>query len=256
MGVNVVLELEEVDPQYEAVADLCRVLGLEGTVASYLVAVATYHLRCTGEVFWARFSNYVRRLPPSRVVEGVVEFILGDPCNSIQRLVKVGRVLKLSKYLGEVRKLLSDCGFLELWRLTYRALEADPASKTVVFAVKMGYYGTRALGICRGPLPMEIPIPLDRRVARATLNLGIIRAGSLEDVMRCRDVVVESWRSIGESSGIPPIHLDLLLWALQNSSTLSKALRRVDQRRGEVLRTLLELVEQSRNIGEISEEVH
>lgn len=256
MGLETLLELEEVDPQFEAVADLCRALGFEGAVASYLVAVATYQLRCTGEVFWSRFSNYMRGLPPGGVVEGVVGFISGDPCSSIQRQVKVGRVLRLSRYLDDVRGLLSGCDFLGLWGLTYRALGADPASKTVVFAVKMGYYGTRALGICRGPLPMEIPVPLDRRVARATLSLGIVVAGSLEDVMRCRDAVVESWRGIGESSGVPPIHLDALLWALQNPGTLSKALRRVDRRKGEVLRTLLGAVRRGEDLEDGSEEVH
>jgi len=255
LGVEVVLELEEVDPQFEAAASLCRVLGLDGAVATYLVAVATYQLKCSGEVFWSRFSEYMRRVVPDKVVEGVVGFILGDECSSIQRQVKVGRVLKLSRYIGDVRYFISSCNFLELWKLTYRALNADANSKTVVFAVKMGYYGARALNICGGPLPSEIPIPLDRRVARATLNLGLLTVGSPEDVMRCRDVVLESWRDIGRSSGIPPIHIDLLLWALQNPNTLAKALRRVG-RREEVLKALLKLVKQYGNTEDSSEEVH
>ena len=255
LGVEVVLELEEVDPQFEAVASLCRVLGLDGAVATYLVAVATYQLKCSGEVFWSRFSEYMRRVVPDKVVEGVVGFILSDECSSIQRQVKVGRVLKLSRYIGDVRYLISSCNFLELWKLTYRALNADANSKTVVFAVKMGYYGAKALNICRGPLPSEIPIPLDRRVARATLNLGLLIVGSPEDVMRCRDVVLESWRDIGRSSGVPPIHIDVLLWALQNPNTLAKALRRVG-RREEVLEALLKLVKQYGNTVDSSEEVH
>ncbi len=255
LGVEVVLELEEVDPQFEAVASLCRVLGLDGAVATYLVAVATYQLKCSGEVFWSRFSEYMRRVVPDKVVEGVVGFILDDECSSIQRQVKVGRVLKLSRYIGDVRYLISSCNFLELWKLTYRALNADANSKTVVFAVKMGYYGAKALNICRGPLPSEIPIPLDRRVARATLNLGLLIVGSPEDVMRCRDVVLESWRDIGRSSGVPPIHIDVLLWALQNPNTLAKALRRVG-RREEVLEALLKLVKQYGNTVDSSEEVH
>ena len=255
LGVEVVLELEEVDPQFEAVAKLCQTLGLSGALAAYLVAVATYQLRCSGEVFWSRFSEYMRRVAPAVVIEGVVGFILSDECSSIQRQVKVGRVLKLSRYLGDVRYLISSCNFLELWKLTQRALNADASSKTVVFAVKMSYYGARALNICRGPLPSEIPIPLDRRVARATLNLGLLTASSLEDVMRCKDVVLESWRVIGRFSGIPPIHIDFLLWALQNPSTLAKTLRRVS-RREEILETLLKLVKQYGSTVESSEEVH
>lgn len=193
-------------------------------------------------MFWSRFSNYMRRVAPDRVSEGVLNFIVGDECNSIQRQAKVGRVLKLSRYLSDIRNLILSCSFLDLWKLTCRALDADVNSKTVAFAVKMGYYGARALKICRGPLPKEIPIPLDRRVARATLSLGIIRANSFEDVMRCRDLVVESWRSIGESSGIPPIHIDFLLWALQNPSTLAKALHRVSRSKEEILKTLFRLI--------------
>lgn len=221
--------MEKVDPQYVYAASICASGGVGGAVSVFLAALAAYQLRCPGEEFWRRFSEYYARdRSTADPVEKVSKFVLTDSCSSFLRDIKVGRVRKFSKHLSTVSELISSCSFRQLWHLASRVLDSDLESKTVVFAVKMGYYGGRALGLCENPLPPDIPIPVDSRVGRASLNLGLVSAGSVEEVVsRCRNHVVSAWRYIGEKVGVPPIHLDTLLWALQRTETLSSALARV-----------------------------
>ncbi|MEM4876424.1 MAG: N-glycosylase/DNA lyase, partial [Sulfolobales archaeon] len=243
-----VLNVEEVDPQYESALTVCSAGGLTGAISFFLVALSAYRLRCTGEEFWKRFAQHYlevgRFLGP---VNAALNYVLRDNCSSFLREVKADRIRKLSSYSAMIGELIYSCDFRKLWGLTSSVLKSDPSSKTVVFAVKMAYYCGRALKRCNGPLPADIPIPVDIRVARATVNLGIIPGLPAEEVLsKCKNEVIEAWRIIGEETGIPPIHLDTLIWALQNPSTLSKALARVSSSRSaEALRKLMNAVQGS-----------
>ncbi len=232
LSLEDVLGIEEVDPQFEVAAAVCS-SGEPGAAASvFLAALSAYRLRCSGEEYWERFAkHFAGGGHAADPVERVSRFLLGDPCSSYLRETKIGRVKRFSDHSDTIEGLARSCEFEKLWRLASRVLGADPASKTVVFAVKMVYYCGRATGACSGPLPAEIPIPLDSRVARATLALGLVSAESADEVMRkCGREAVEAWRAVGEATGIPPIHLDVLLWALRNPATFSKALSRTDRR--------------------------
>ncbi len=229
LSLEDVLRIEEVDPQFEVAVAVCST-GDPGAVASlFLAALSAYRLRCTGEEYWKRFAgHFTEGEPAANPVERVVAFLSRDSCCSYLREVKIGRVKRFSGHLDAIWRLVRNCEFGELWRLASRVLGSDPASKTVVFAVKMAYYCGRAMGVCSGPLPAEIPIPLDSRVARATLSLGLTSAKSVDEVMRrCKGEAIAAWREIGEAVGVPPIHLDVLLWALRSPTTFSRALSRV-----------------------------
>lgn len=219
-----IMAIEEIDPQFEYAKTVCESGGNVGAVSIFLAALAAYRLRCTGETYWRRFADFFVAKPRSDdPVDIVVSFLAADPCSLLLREVKISRVKKFTGYTEEVAKLIIQCNFKQLWRLTSRILDSDPASKTVVFAVKMGYYSGRALGLCSNPLPQEIPIPVDLRIARATLCLGMVPSSSVSDAMtRCRDDIVRAWRIVGEYVQIPPLHIDSLLWALQNPETFSK----------------------------------
>lgn len=224
-----VLSIEEADPQYESALAVCTAGGLAGAVSFFLAALSAYRLRCTGEEYWARFAEYfIKEKAIADPVEKVVRFLLRDKCSTYLREVKASRVRKFSNYSTTVSGLLSSCNFKQLWSLTSRVLDSDSSSKTVVFSVKMGYYCGRALKLCRGPLPMDIPIPVDSRVAKASISLGILPGLTTSEAMRrCREKIIFAWKTIGESVGIPPVHLDTLVWALQNPATLSKAIARL-----------------------------
>lgn len=224
-----VLEVEEVDPQFEAASTVCSTGGQAGAASLFLAALSAFRLRCTGEEYWGRFAKYfAEEGTTADPVEMVARFVLADGCSSLLRDVKVGRIRRFANYSATIGELALNCDFRRLWTLATGVLESEPSSKTIVFAVKMGYYCGRAAGRCTGPLPMDIPIPVDYRVARATLSLGMVSGRSVEEVMgRCRRETIAAWRMVGERTGIPPIHLDALLWALQNPSTFSKAVDRV-----------------------------
>ncbi len=224
LTVRDVMVIEEVDPQFECAKTVCGSGGDVGAVSTFLTALAAYRLRCTGETYWRRFADFFVAKSRSRdPVDIVVSFLVTDPCSSLLREVKISRVRKFTGYTGEVATLIAQCNFKQLWSLASRVLDSDPTSKTIVFAVKMGYYCGRALGLCSDPLPQEIPIPVDLRVARATLSLGMVQSSSVNDaVARCRDSIVRAWSIVGGYIQIPPLHLDSLLWALQNPETFSK----------------------------------
>jgi DNA-(apurinic or apyrimidinic site) lyase len=226
-GLNIqdIMLIEEVDPQFECARAVCRSGGATGAASIFLAALAAYRLRCTGETYWRRFAEFFTARPLiNDPVDLIVSFLAADPCSSLLKEAKIARVKKFTGRTDEVATLITRCDFRQLWALTSRILGSDPASKTVVFAVKMGYYCGRALRLCSDPLPQEIPIPVDSRVARATLGLGIISPSSVSDVAtRCRDEIVRAWSIIGSSIQIPPLHIDSLLWALQNPETFSRA---------------------------------
>lgn len=224
LTVRDVMVIEEVDPQFECAKTVCESGGGVGAISTFLTALAAYRLRCTGETYWRRFADFfVARSWGGDPVDIVVSFLVTDHCSSLLREVKISRVRKFASYTKEIATLIAQCNFKQLWSLASRVLNSDPASKTVVFAVKMGYYCGRALGLCSNPLPQEIPIPVDLRVARATLSLGMVQSSSVNDaVARCRDSIVRAWSIVGGHLQIPPLHLDSLLWALQNPETFSK----------------------------------
>ncbi len=248
ISLNDVLDIEEADPQYESAVAVCSAGGIAGAVSFFLVALSAYRLRCTGEEYWSRFTkHFLEKGSVLGPVDTALSFVLEDKCSSFLREAKVSRIRKLSSYSATISELIYRCDFRQLWSLTSKVLQSDPSSKTVVFAVKMGYYCGRALKRCKGPLPLDIPIPVDSRVARATVNLGIIQGLSTEEVLKnCKREVVEAWRVVSEETGIPSIHLDTLVWALQNPSTFSKALAKIGSSKSvAALRNLMAVIRRS-----------
>ncbi len=198
------MEIEEtVDPQYAAVSALCE---LHGPETAFRLAVAnaaiSYRLLGKGEEHWMYFSRYFSRP-------------LGDVCSELERYVMASPYLRLAREarLRRVRKLcgirLSDV--LSLWVMVAERLAADRNSKTVVFSAKMGGYALRACGIWRSPFPMEIPIPVDYRVARLSVRLGLFRGAADEALRRYADVQ-NAWRQVALESAVPPLHIDTLIW--------------------------------------------
>ncbi len=80
------------------------------------------------------------------------------------------------------------------------ALGSPKTAKTVVFAVKMfGYAGRIAFGGEFVPYPMEIDIPEDVRIKAYTERIT-------------NEPPVSFWRRVAEETGIPPLHIDSILW--------------------------------------------
>ncbi len=198
------MEIEEtVDPQYSAVSSLC-VLHDPETVFRLTVANAavSYRLLGKGEEHWMYFSRFFSSS-------------LGDVCSELERYVVTSPYLRLAREarLRRVRKLcgIRLCDVLDLWRTVAERLGADRNSKTVVFSAKMGGYALRACGVWRSPFPMEIPIPVDYRVARLSVRLGLFKGGVHEALKRYLDVQ-GAWWQVARESSVPPLHIDTLIW--------------------------------------------
>ncbi len=83
--------------------------------------------------------------------------------------------------------------------------------KTTVFSVKIAYYAVRPLA-GRRPLTLDVPIPVDVRVACASISSGMVDAPSYREVVARPEAAQRAWGYVSRSSGIPVLHIDSILW--------------------------------------------
>ncbi len=227
VGLDGVFSVEEgLDPQYPAVRGLTGIVGEPaGVLYSMLVALVSYRLAMKGEEWWSCFnrllsSRWRSRGPASSIrdiVNDVIWFLSECPGASVRRDAKVRRIRTvqyrarrlLERIYSDPEVILREPDMV-LERLA-RALQVEVWRKTIVFSLKMGYY---ALGgpERRVPLRASIPIPVDVRVSCLTYTSGIVEASSPDEVLRYPTTAQEAWGMVASLSGIPPIHIDSLLW--------------------------------------------
>ncbi|MFB6491397.1 MAG: N-glycosylase/DNA lyase [Thermoproteus sp. AZ2] len=207
IGLEKILELEERDPQYLAICKLCKAGIGEGEVArlAMLNALVSYRLTGRGEEHWGFFADYFARRRPSDICRAFSEYIAASPYLALNRRARLSRAAKACRYIPNIEDLR------RAWDDLAGILGSDKNAKTIVFAIKILNY---VYMCCRGvkrPLPKEVPIPVDYRVARLTSCMGLINAGP-EEAMRRSEEVQRIWSRIAEESGVPPLHIDTLLW--------------------------------------------
>ncbi|WP_457620305.1 N-glycosylase/DNA lyase [Methanopyrus sp.] len=194
---------ERVDVQYKAIEALTDALPstdlVRLTVANALVS---YQLSSPGEDWWREFSSYFRKRRPDDIVREYTRFLPRSRGN--RRLIrqKLYRLHRAKTFLEGLTWQDAESYYRNMNRLRLdlaRALDTDPRSKTVVFAVKMFGYALRLITGKFRPYPFEIPIPVDARIERVTRSI------TDDDPRRY-------WDSIARQTGIPPLHLDSILW--------------------------------------------
>ncbi|WP_456481288.1 N-glycosylase/DNA lyase [Methanopyrus sp.] len=194
---------ERVDVQYRAIEALAESLPpidvVRLTVANALVS---YQLSSAGEDWWREFSDYFRERRPGDIVREYAQFLPRSRGN--RRLVrqKLRRLRRAKTFLEGLSWRDVESYYRDMNRLRLdlaRTLDADPESKTIVFAVKMFGYALRTITGRFRPYPFEIPIPVDVRVERVTRRIT-------DDDPR------SYWSSVARRTGIPPLHLDSVLW--------------------------------------------
>ncbi len=221
LGVRGVKAFEDEDPQMKSAITIEA--NCPGTAATsfYINALVSYMLPMKGEKYWALFAEHIASSCP-RGWEPTVEAVK-DFTRSVHRFgvrQKLNR-LDIIKGCGEVEGFIRTGDYVGLWHETARCLRTQKDKKTVVFSVKMAYYGRRAAG---NPdvLPTEIPIPVDRRVARASILSGLIEGGSsIEELMRRYRIVARAWGIVADISRVPSLHLDSVLWVITSYWELS-----------------------------------
>ena len=205
-SIDDVLEFEEnFDEQYKALRRLYHHLEDPSLFLSLVIlnAIISYQLNCRGEEYWQEFSVFFSRneLPTENPCDMMLHFLERSKCN--KRLVRQ-KIARIHRACGSVIDLCRNWHSLleEQTKIVYvlaEALQTSLDSKTVVFAVKMANYGLRIITNRRLIAPMEVDIPLDSRIARITKALKIGNPKKF-------------WREISRRIGIPPLHIDSLLW--------------------------------------------
>lgn len=95
-----------------------------------------------------------------------------------------------------------------LWLLLSRAMKQSLFAKTIVFAVKMFGYAASAVYDRFVVYPARIPIPLDSRLRTIALAQDdFLGKQKIQDRL-----LHEYFAQLATDSGLPPLHLDSLLW--------------------------------------------
>ena len=205
LDITSVLDFEEnYDEQYKALKELYKELPSKNKFCVLVTfnALISYQLTGTGEQYWKEFANYFKKRNVKGAVDELLEFLKKSRYNRRLHKAKEQRLKKLRKiegiivtnegeYYSKPRKLLE---------LLSNVLGSPMSSKTLVFAVKMFNYACRIKYARRAILPNDIDIPVDSRIKKLSTNLG-------ESVNPIR-----FWREVSSITGIPPLHLDSLLW--------------------------------------------
>lgn len=224
IGLKRILEIEKNDPQYKAIENLAKLLDTKSLCALTLMnALVSYNLTSKGENYWFEFSDYFsKRKIDSELVIEMINFLKTSKGNKLALNQKVSRLLRL-KTSGFIQKLLKNFDDyssdpLKLWRGIYLNVKSDKNSKTVVFSVKMFFYAYRASTGKLIIFPMNIPIPVDRRITKLTITSGIIDVKynnlSIKHLMKTPEIVRKAWHMVSLTSKIPPLHIDSLIWPL------------------------------------------
>ncbi|AMQ17746.1 N-glycosylase/DNA lyase [Thermococcus peptonophilus] len=231
LGIECARTIEErVDLQFDALNHLHENLNDDETFIKLVIAnsIVSYQLSGKGEDWWWEFSNYFSQNPPGESIVGAYSKFL--PSSRTNRRLVAGKIKRLEK----LEPFLNSLTLQELRRYYFEdmvglrndiaeVLGSPKTAKTVVFAVKMfGYAGRIAFGDFV-PYPMEIDIPEDVRIKAYTERIT-------------NEPPVSFWRKVAEETGIPPLHIDSILWpVLGGKREVMERLKKVCEKWGQVL---------------------
>ncbi|MEM0453925.1 MAG: N-glycosylase/DNA lyase [Sulfolobales archaeon] len=235
VGLERIKSFEELDPQLTVARVIYDKCGLLTPHILFTNALISYQLRTTGEEYWLNFSELViNRCPRSQdeVVDKILESL--KYLHNFAVKAKERRLNKLKTCTHLYKSILhSDLNIIR--EEVAECLDAGVNDKTIVFAIKMLYYGLKALGK-DVMLPFNIPIPVDRRVIKVSYYSGLIvideseseRGAKMDDILgklfKKSQIVRDAWNTIGYKSSIPPLYIDTVLWLLgKYVSAASKA---------------------------------
>jgi len=260
LGIEVIHVIEGYDPQFISLKRLSNTPYLKKEfipILSLLNALISYQLSCRGEEYWNEFSINVAKYlndDSDDIVSSLINFLKNSRCNRIQVNAKIKRLLNLKK-ASFIKKLLDGLQYFsenleDLWITLSNALKVSKESKTVVFSIKMFYYGWKAVFCTNIKIPPQIPIPVDRRVAKVTYNAGLIRP--TEDMSRSkainlliskyRKLVIDVWFMVSKISYIPPLNLDSLVWLSLNESTMRNVVKRINKFKAKELMEVINVI--------------
>ncbi|WP_048057975.1 N-glycosylase/DNA lyase [Methanothermococcus okinawensis] len=238
---------ENVDLQYRYLENLQKTLNNDELFLKLVIlnAIVSYQLSTTGEKWWKEFSEYPwnnilnnnnnndNRNINNNLFKEYILFLSNSKGNKRLNNVKIKRINKITPFLKDLS--ISD---LENYYHNMNKFRDDIAkelntkksSKTVVFTIKMFGYASRMVFKKFIPYPFEIEIPKDSRIEKYTKRFA--NNGD----------VITFWNNISSEVGIPPLHIDSILWsALGNSKDVKIHLKSLDNKLYNMIETLIHL---------------
>ena len=198
-SVEDALKIEELDRQYKALQRLHSSLkDNEFFLKLVLVnSLLSYQLPTKGESYWENFAEFFSKGKTLRDFEDFLKlhnnrFLSG-------KLKRLKKVLPLIEKISK-KELLEFCkNPKQLLEYLSEGLNQPKSAKTLVFAVKMFIYACRIATGKKVLAPFDIDIPLDVRLKKISDDLNF-------------------WREISKKLGIPPLHLDAIVWVTMGAN--------------------------------------
>lgn len=220
---------EHIDEQYKALEYLWRNLQDPEVFPKLVImnALVSYQLSGRGEDWWWEFARWFSDNPPRGLPGDYLRFLGNSRYNRRLFNAKARRIERFWKRLGKVDLLPYYSRMEEIWKIIAERMGARPTSKTIVFSVKMLGYAGRIIRGKFHPFPFQIPIPVDLRIERLTRKLGGTNS-------------IAFWSVVAKKSGVPPLHIDSIIWPLLGSEEKRRVVAGRFGRIGEELARLLE----------------
>ncbi|ALM74468.1 N-glycosylase/DNA lyase [Thermococcus barophilus] len=206
LGIECARTIEEkVDLQFSALEHLYKNLKNDELFIKLVIAnaVVSYQLTATGEEWWWEFAEYFSSNPSEKgIADAYSRFLSESKTNRRLTAAKIKRLEKLEPFLAELK--LKDLknyyySMTSLRNDLAKVLNSKRNAKTIVFAVKMFGYAGRIAFREFIPYPMEIEIPDDVRINAYTKRFT-------------NEPPTVFWSRIARDVGIPPLHIDSILW--------------------------------------------
>ena len=230
LGLDIALKIEELDPQFQAAKLITQKMSF-GPALTLIVlnSLISYRLSGRGEDYWSEFALYVSKMGEPRNLREAVKLMVNFLSNS-----RINVTLRRSKMMRLLKVSMSEA--LEPWNITKytrnlrglakalaSSLKTKWTTKTIIFAMKMLCYAYRAHHGKPLIAPFNIPIPIDSRIAKLSWTSGMLdiidaKLTRWSDVVRAvtskPSMVQRAWSNVAKTSGIPPLHLDSILWLI------------------------------------------
>jgi len=226
---------EKIDLQYTYLKNLKEKLDNDELFLRLIIlnALVSYQLSTTGERWWKEFSEYPWGYISENITEEYIKFLSNSKGNRRFLEGKIKRIRRLKYFINTLslrRFKYYYNNMADLRNALAKVLNTKGYSKTVVFAVKIFGYGGRMVFNRFIPYPYTIEIPKDSRIERYTMKFT-------------EGDVLKFWSEIARDTGVPPLHIDSLLWpALGNWERIRKPLRSLDKGIYKKVKMLIELV--------------
>ncbi|MEM4772875.1 MAG: N-glycosylase/DNA lyase [Nanoarchaeales archaeon] len=211
---------ENIDFQFFAIKKLYKnVKDLELVIKLVLLnSIVSYQINCTGEKWWMEFSKYfILNKNIKNVVLDYLNFLKNSRCNKRYLNIKIKRIIKISDFiekldLEKIDFYYKNMVFLRDDLSSY--LKSNKSSKTICFSIKMFGYASRIIFKKFIPYPFEVDIPMDSRIKKYTQRF-------------VENNFLEFWRKISYKSGVPPLHIDSILWPFLNKKLNLKCFKKL-----------------------------